>query len=134
MFGIGFGIVYLIANISRITRILLPNIYGMDAIVHVNIVNKDTKWFNEFDVHAKLIDENLVIPLRLPYGRYDISFHLPNCLIKRFNDVLIYGFDIEFTGFVPVDMNNDNRVGMAELTMIADNYGKVGDEPVAPIA
>lgn len=143
--GIGFGIAYIIPKLKfgpKTNFITLPNFWRKPLIAYINAINLETGKFYEKQIKTEtveVIDEQTgvildylnSIPLYLPYGTYDISFELPGCLVKRLDGIVIGGEDIEIS-FIPMDVNNDGIVGSTELTLLALNWGRIGDEPVQP--
>lgn len=130
--GTGIGIGYFIHKIKlnpRTNVIIDVNLFKMPTIVKVNSLNGR---FREEFIKTEFINDVHIIPLRIPYGIYDISFQLPGVLIKRFDNIEINGedFSLNLDRGDYADMNSDNVVGTKDVGILIDGWERIGDEPI----
>ena len=119
--GAGIGIYYLSKpKLGPRTNVIMnPNYYNIPTLVYVYGSNAETfEIFEEF-IETEFIDDVHVIPLRIPYGIYNLSFKMPGCLPKYLGEVIIDGNDVVLRllyGFG--DINNDGIVDSNDFDII----------------
>ncbi len=133
--GIGIGIGYALSKVKTkegpITNVLVNVRDSPDQLVHINTINLDTGEFKELAIISERYGTNThIISLPLEYGNYDISFEWPLALIKRLNNVMIDGTNIDLGSLITGDLFRDNVISTDDFYLIQAKFGEVGDAPV----